>query len=78
MRRLILILWPSFLAAGVAEAVFFTLIDPQTLYLLGEPVSWSRTATYSVGFFGFWLLCAASSWATLFFARSSNDINLPG
>ncbi|MFT3736357.1 MAG: hypothetical protein QM776_15285 [Rhodocyclaceae bacterium] len=77
MRRLILILWPSFLAAGAAEIIFFTLIDPQTLYLLGEPVHMSRTATYSIGFFTFWALCAASSWATLFFARGRDDINLP-
>lgn len=77
MRRLILILWPSFLAAGIAEIVFFTLIDPQTLYLLGEPVTMSRIATYSTGFFAFWVLCAASSWATLFFARGSDEVNRP-
>lgn len=77
MRRVILILWPSFLAAGIAEIVFFTLIDPQMLYLLGEPVQMSRIATYSTGFFAFWALCAASSWATLFFARGSGEINTP-
>ena len=38
MQRLIWILWPSFVVAGIAEAVFFTLIDPQELYLFGEPV----------------------------------------
>ena len=39
MRQMIWILWPSFVVAGVAEAVFFTLIDPQELYLFGDPVN---------------------------------------
>lgn len=73
--RLIVILWPSFLMAGLAEIVFFTLIDPQTLYLMGRPVQYSLIATYSIGFAAFWLLCAASSAATLFFMRSSTEIN---
>jgi hypothetical protein len=75
MNRLILVLWPSFLAAGVAEIVFFTLIDPQELYLLGEPVHFSSIATYSLGFLGFWLICALSSFATLFFQRPGSEIN---
>lgn len=77
MGKLILILWPSFLAACLAEFVFFSLVDPQTLYLLGQPVHYSSTATYSIGFFAFWGLCGFSSWATLFFGRGSPDINIP-
>lgn len=75
MQRLIWILWPSFVMAGIAEAVFFTLIDPQELYLFGEPVSFSRIATYSIGFFAFWALCAASSMFTCFIQRSSSELN---
>lgn len=41
MQKLIWILWPSFVVAGIAEALFFTLIDPQELYLFGEPVSFA-------------------------------------
>lgn len=75
MQRLIWVLWPSFVVAGIAEAVFFTLIDPQELYLFGEPVTLSRIATYSIGFFAFWALCAASSLFTCFIQRSSREIN---
>lgn len=75
MQRMIWVLWPSFVVAGIAEAVFFTLIDPQELYLFGEPVSFSRIATYSIGFFAFWALCAASSMFTCFIQRSSSEIN---
>ena len=77
MRRLMWILWPSFIVAGVAEVVFFTVIDPQELYLLGEPVTMSRLGTYSVGFLLFWTLAAASSAFTCFLQRSSREVNRP-
>jgi hypothetical protein len=66
MIRWILVLWPSFLVAGVAETLFFTLINPRELYLFGNVVEFSPIATYSIGFFGFWALCAASSLLTLY------------
>jgi hypothetical protein len=66
MKLIIWVLWPAFAAAGVAEIVFFTLIDPQTLYLLGEPVEMSPMATYSLGFLFFWLICAGASLMTWF------------
>ncbi|MDY0012884.1 MAG: hypothetical protein RBS40_08345 [Rhodocyclaceae bacterium] len=56
---------------------FFTMINPRELYLLGEPVEYSPIATYSIGFFAFWLICAASSLATLFFQRTADEINHP-
>ena len=77
MGKLVLIAWPSFLSACLAEFVFFSLVDPKTLYLFGEPVHYSSMATYSIGFFAFWVLCALSSWGTLFFGRSSQAINVP-
>lgn len=65
-KRLMWILWPSFLVGGIAEGVFFTLIDPKELYLLGHPVHWSPIAVYSTGFFLFWMVAAASSALTSF------------
>lgn len=76
-KTLMWILWPSFIVGGIAEGVFFTLIDPQELYLLGEPVHWSATAVYSVGFFLFWAVAAASSAFTCFLQRSAGDVNRP-
>ena len=75
MRQMIWILWPSFVVAGLAEVVFFTLIDPQELYLFGDPVHWSRTAIYSSGFFAFWAICAASSLFTVFSQRNPEQAN---
>lgn len=75
MKRLIAILWPSFIVAGIAEALFFTVIDPQELYFFGEPVTFSRLATYSIGFFAFWAICASSSFFTCWIQRGSQEIN---
>ena len=75
MHKIFWVLWPSFLVAGIAEGIFFTVIDPQELYFFGEPVRLSRIATYSIGFFAFWAICAASSLVTWFLLRSSADIN---
>lgn len=66
MKQVIWVLWPAFIAAGVAEVVFFTVIDPQQLYLFGNPVNLSPIATYSLGFLLFWLICSASSLMTYF------------
>ncbi|MFO1319822.1 MAG: hypothetical protein U1F52_09405 [Burkholderiales bacterium] len=74
-QRLIHILWPSFIVAGAAEGIFFTLFDPSDLTLFGEPLSVSRTAMYSAGFFAFWAVTACSSALTCFFQRTAADIN---
>jgi hypothetical protein len=69
------ILWPSFLVAAAAEGIFFTVINPQELYLFGEAVHYSPLATYSIGFFCFWLLGAASSVTTWLLLRSAAEVN---
>jgi hypothetical protein len=69
------ILWPSFLTAAAATGVFFTLVDPAELVVFGHPVELGRMAAYTVGFFGFWLLGAASSLMTCFLQRSAAEIN---
>lgn len=75
MKKAMWILWPSFVVGGVAEVLFFTVIDPQELYLLGEPVDMSRIAVYSTGFLLFWALAAASSAFTCFLQRGASEIN---
>ena len=66
MRSLIWILWPSFFAAAIAEFGFFAFTDPQQLYCMGKPVVLSLSASYSLGFLFFWLICAGSSLLTYF------------
>ena len=64
MKYVIWVLWPAFIAAGIAETLFFTMIDPGQLYLFGEQVQWSAMATYSMGFLLFWLVCICASLMT--------------
>jgi hypothetical protein len=70
-------LWPSFVVAGIAQGIFFTLFDPTDLTLFDASIDASRTAVYSVGFFAFWALAAASTALTCFFQRTSTEINRP-
>ncbi|MBN8475586.1 hypothetical protein [Sulfuritalea sp.] len=75
MQKILWVLWPSFIVAGVAEGIFFTVINPQELYLFGEPAHFSKIATYSIGFFGFWMVCAASSLLTVFLQLGAAELN---
>ena len=67
MQRVSAVLWPAFLCAGAATAVFFTFFDPIALLECeGEPPL-SRIGAYTLGFFMFWLLCIVSSLGTFYF-----------
>ncbi len=74
MRNAILVLWPSFIVGGIGEVIFFTVFDPQELYLFGEATSLSRLAVYSIGFFLCWAFAAASSAFTVFLARTAKEV----
>lgn len=78
MHRLYGILWPSFLVAAIVEMIFFSVINPQDLFLFGEVVHYSPLATYSFGFFAFWAICLASSALTWLLLRSAAEVNEHG
>ncbi|MBI3149972.1 MAG: hypothetical protein HYZ17_15825 [Betaproteobacteria bacterium] len=61
MQGLARLLWPAFLVAAVAEAIFFAIFDPFDLHFLGAPLEFSRLAIYTMGFFGFWGMGFASA-----------------
>jgi len=69
IQKVIAVLWPSFLTAGVATILFFTAFDPQLLMAVGgyEPVS--RLGGYTIGFFLFWLLTSGTGVLTCYFQR---------
>jgi hypothetical protein len=71
-RRVMWIVWPAFLTAGVAELVFFSVFDPFDLHFFGAPLEMSRQAIYTMGFFGFWGLGIVSSALTLFLERPAD------
>jgi hypothetical protein len=59
--RMLLILWPAFVMAGVLEMLVFAVVDPSTMHWFGaDPIDWSRSAVYSVTFFIFWGVIATA------------------
>lgn len=64
------VLWPGFIVAGVASMVFFAFVDPLHLGAIGlTGVAWSRELGYTLGFFMFWMIAAASSAVTGYLLR---------
>lgn len=72
-RLMMIVLWPSFLVAIVAEGLFFSLFDPQDLALAGTHLEASPLAAYTIGFFFFWGFCALASMLTCYLTASPND-----
>lgn len=66
IQQVIAVLWPSFITAGLATIVFFSLFDPLELF---PNLNVSRLACYSCGFFVFWALTAGTSLLTCYFQR---------
>ena len=75
MNKVFVILWPAFLFGGLAEVLFFTVIDPAQLYFFGQPIELGALATYSIGFLLFWALAAASSALTCLLLSSADEVN---
>ena len=65
-RLLIWILWPSFLVAGLAEGLLFTVVNPQELLFFGHHPNISDEGVYTIGFFVIWIFCAVSSALTAY------------
>lgn len=59
------VLWPAFLAAACTVGVVFTLVDPANVHPFGSREAVTREMAYTLGFFGFWLLYAATSFASV-------------
>jgi hypothetical protein len=75
LRHAALIMWPSFLAACLLEALVFALVDPGEIHWFGQMPQPSRQSVYSVAFFLFWLITMACSGMVLWLARTEQKIN---
>ena len=74
-RKLICILWPSFLVAAAADGLFFSAVDPVEMHLFGGEVELSRQAIYTLGFFGFWATGILASAMAVFLSTSADEVN---
>ncbi len=60
--RLLSLLWPAFLMAGVTEIVVFAMVDPEQLHWpAGQTLALSGKGIYTVAFFAFWFINAVSA-----------------
>lgn len=73
IQRIIAVLWPSFITAGIATILFFTVFDPTVIFV---EYNISRIGAYSTGFFLFWLFGAVTAISTCFFLRPCDSFNL--
>lgn len=69
IQKVIAVLWPSFLTAGVATILFFAYFDPQLLMQVSGYGEITRMAGYTIGFFLFWLLTSITCVMTCYFQR---------
>ena len=70
------ILWPSFLAACIATAVFFGHVDPIELDAITTPMAdFSSLTGYAIGFFFFWIVCGISSMLSVFLMQSNQPFH---
>lgn len=77
--HLMAILWPSFLMAGVLETLVFALVDPANLrWMGGELIALSPMAVYTLAFFAFWAVIAASGLLTRLLEADPAHINREG
>jgi len=74
-KRLIWIVWPSFLMAGVLEFVVFAFVDPQDLHWLHSTTEISRQTAYTAAFFIFWTATALSGALTTQLSMSPFEVN---
>jgi hypothetical protein len=74
-QRLMWIIWPAFLMAGVAELMVFAMVDPDDLQWFGHRLGFSRQTIYTVSFFAFWFITSLSGALTTLLAMPARDIN---
>ncbi len=74
-QRLMWIVWPAFLLAGVMEILVFAMVDPHDLHWFGQALDLPRQAVYTLGFFAFWIITAASSTLTVLLAMPAVEVN---
>jgi hypothetical protein len=75
IQRIIGILWPSFVTAGIATILFFTAFDPDVIFI---DYDITRLGAYSIGFFIFWLFGIVTAMLTCFFMQPCETFNKQG
>lgn len=75
LRLAVLVLWPSFLAACLLEALVFSMVDPGEVHWPGQLPQPSRQTVYTLAFFLFWLITAGCSAMAVWLAKPQARVN---
>jgi hypothetical protein len=75
-QRMVAVVWPAFLMAGVIEMLVFAFADPDDLHWVGgAPVTLSRSAVYTLAFFAFWLIVSTAGALTQLLLQEPGEVN---
>ena len=77
IKRLMWVVWPAFLVAGLLEMLVFALVDPQDLLWAGQALPLSSQGIYTLAFFVFWALAAVACGLTVLLAMTPTEVNRP-
>jgi len=72
IQRVVAILWPSFITAGIATVLLTTAFDPADIFIEYEI---TRLGGYTVCFFVFWSFGVITAAATCYFLKPCEAIN---
>jgi len=72
IQRVVAILWPSFMTAGIATVLFTTMLDPALIFI---DYDISRLGSYTISFFMFWSFGAITAASTCYFLKPCEAIN---
>ena len=76
-RLLMVVLWPSFLMAGILELLVFALVDPSELARLDRLHPISNSAVYTVAFVLFWAVVSIGAGVSVLLATWPPQDKLP-
>ncbi|MEA3410253.1 MAG: hypothetical protein U9R74_01785 [Pseudomonadota bacterium] len=74
IQRIVAVLWPSFLTAGLTTIIVFTLYDPQIVFSCVGGPEIARLGAYTVGFFFFWAINAVACVMSMYFCRPCSKV----
>jgi hypothetical protein len=74
LRRWLQILWPAFVGAGVMTLLVFAHVDPADVHTVaGKRFELPREGVYTLSFFGFWAVIAATAAISCWLQRPDAD-----
>lgn len=72
IQRVVAVLWPAFIMAGIATILFTAAFDPSVIFAEQDI---SRLGFYTITFFVFWIFGISTAAATCYFLKPCEAMN---